>query len=96
MRSDLLDTLQIILQEAEGLVKIFVSSRDEGDIKHQLQDFPNITTELDRNLGDIAKFVGSETDRLIKRGRLLRNSKAKDELRDLIVREVIEKADGIR
>lgn len=95
MRSELLDALQTILQDAESLVKIFVSSRDDGDIKHRLQDFPNLAIESGRNLDDISTFVRSETERLIKRGRLLRNSRAKDGLRDLVIREVIEKAEGM-
>lgn len=94
-RSDLLYALQMILQDAKSLVKIFVSSRDDGDIKCELQDYPNLTIESGKNSHDISAFVRSETEQLIKRGKLLRNSRAKDELRALVIREVIEKAGGM-
>lgn len=94
-RSDLLWALHKITEDSQCLVKILVSSRDDGDIKGQLQDFPNLTIESRRNFGDISAFVRFETDRLIERGRLLRNSKAKENLRTLIVEEVTEKAEGM-
>ncbi|KAL8713090.1 MAG: hypothetical protein Q9225_006836 [Loekoesia sp. 1 TL-2023] len=94
-RYELLYALQTILQDAKSLVKIFVSSRDDGDIKWKLQGFPNLTIESGKNFHDISAFVRSETEQLIRWGKLLRHSRSKDDLRELIITKVIKKADGM-
>lgn len=94
-RGRLIQILQRILQDAQSLVKVFVSSRDDGDIKLQLQDYPHLMIESGKNFDDISAFVTLETEGLIRSGRLLPYSKAKDELKDLIITKVIEKANGM-
>lgn len=51
--------------------------------------------ESGRNFDDISAFVTSETEGLIRSGRLLPYSNAKDHLKDLIIKEVIEKVNGM-
>jgi hypothetical protein len=96
-RADLLETLEKILEDSPQLVKIFVSSRDDQDLVCHLQHYPNLEIASDRNKDDIAAFVRAETERLVKRKRLLRNSeaRAREELKELIMNRVIEGADGM-
>ena len=91
----LLDSLQDILNRSGGLVKIFASSRDEGDLVCDLSDYPSLRISSDKNSGDIAVFVRTETQRLMTRRRLLRYSDRKDEIQRLIVDRLIKGAGGM-
>jgi hypothetical protein len=91
-RLDLLRALEHLLQHSCSLVKIFVSSRNDQDIVMQLKGYLNLEIDSRRNSNDIAQFVNAEVERLIKDGKLLRNSKSKDDMKDLIVRKVTEDA----
>lgn len=93
-RSELLDTLEFILQESATLIKIFVSSRDDQDIVCQLQVYPNLEILSNRNSDDIAKFVQVETQKLMKR-RPLRFSTRKEELQQIIIDQVTAGAHGM-
>ena len=95
-REMLLDAIESLLQDSSlGLLKVFLSSRDDQDIACQLRDYPNLELVSSRNSADIEAFVREETDRLIKKRRLLRNSHAKEELKVLITNEVSRSADGM-
>ena len=94
-RADLLETLEAILQESSGLVKIFVSSRDDQDIVCHLQEYPNLELASDRNTDDIASFVRAETKDLIKRSKLLRSSINKEDLKEEIIDQVTKGASGM-
>ena len=94
-RYDLLEALETILQEARGLIKVFVSSRDDQDIVCTLNNYPSLDITSDHNQRDIEAFVRNETERLIKKRRLLRYSICKDELRFLILEKVCQGADGM-
>lgn len=94
-RDNLLDSLEKILQESSGLIKIFISSRDDQDIVFTLKDYPNLEIASDRNRDDVARFVRAEVQKLVKKGKLLRYSHAKKELTELIIEEVIEGAAGM-
>ncbi|KAH6889612.1 hypothetical protein B0T10DRAFT_486475 [Thelonectria olida] len=91
----LLDWLGDILKESPCLLKIFVSSRDDGDIVYQLEAYANLTLSSDLNSRDIAAFAHSETKRLVDRGHLLRYSKRKEELRHQIIEEITSGAHGM-
>jgi hypothetical protein len=41
---------------------------------------------------DIERFVNAEVERLIKNGKLLRNSKSRDDMKGIIIRKVTEDA----
>ena len=94
-RTDLLETLESILQKSSGLVKIFVSSRDDQDIVLRLLDYPNLELSSEMNKDDISSFVIAETDNLIKRRKLLALSTNKENLKMEIIEQVTKKADGI-
>lgn len=90
-RSILLDSLERILQESAQLVKFFVTSRDDQDIVWSLANYPNLRISSTRNAGDIAVFVKNEVDLLVKGGKLLRYSSAKEQLRVLIIESILVK-----
>ena len=94
-RTDLLETLESILQESSGLVKIFVSSRDDQDIVLRLLDYPNLELSSEMNKDDISSFVIAETDNLVKRKKLLALSTNKENLKIEIIEQVTKKADGM-
>ena len=94
-RQHLLDTFEDILKHATGLIKIFVSSRDDQDIVCTLREYPNLDIVSDRNTADIQSFVKIETERLVSKRWLLRYSNSKDELKILIIDQVSKGADGM-
>ena len=91
-RLDLLRTLEHLLQQSCSLVKIFVSSRNDQDIVMQLNGYLNLEIDSRRNSSDIAQFVNAEVERLTTNGKLLRNSKSKDDMKEMIIRKVTEDA----
>ncbi|KAJ8129758.1 hypothetical protein O1611_g3872 [Lasiodiplodia mahajangana] len=94
-RQKLLDTLENILRQSPTLVKIFVSSRDDQDIKYNLRDYPALEVSSDLNSEDISRFVKRETELLVKQGRLLQSSIRKYELTQKIMLEVASGAHGM-
>jgi hypothetical protein len=56
-RQDFIDTLGHVLRETNGLLKIFISSRDSYDIVLALEGSPNVYIEADDNAGDIKDFM---------------------------------------
>lgn len=91
----LLGALEKILQDSFGLVKIFVSSRDDQDIVSQLQRYPNLEIDSRRNAEDIASFVRAETCRLIQKKKLLKHSQAKKQMEEFVVSKVVEGSTGM-
>jgi len=91
-RSLLLKALKSILQDSAGLVKIFVSSRNDHDIVSRLQGYPNLSIKSNRNSDDIATFVNCETRRLIEDGDLLQYSNSREVMKALIIEKVIRDA----
>jgi hypothetical protein len=91
-RLDLLRALERLLQHSCSLVKIFVSSRNDQDIVLQLNGYLNLEINSSRNQYDIERFVNAEVERLIKNGKLLRNSKSRDDMKGIIIRKVTEDA----
>ena len=94
-RGILLDALQEILVKSAGVAKVLVSCREEGDLVYELRKHPGLKISSDKNSRDISAFVRTETQRLVDKGRLLRHSHAKEELKTLIITKLIDKADGM-
>ena len=69
-RHELLETLQEIVAESPRLIKIFASSRDDGDLVSLLKGYYNLEISSKRNAEDIENFVRSETEQLVKKGAL--------------------------
>ena len=94
-RGDLVEALETILADSASLVKVFVTSREEGDLRFLLQTHPRIQVTPNENGPDIQTFVNFETDRLVAKNQLLATIKikpTKDELKTLIKADVIAKA----
>ena len=72
-----------------------MSSRNNQDIVRHLRDYSNLELSSDKNKDDITLFVGAKTYDLIKRGKLLRLSTNKEELRDDIIDQVTRGANSI-
>ena len=95
MRQSLLDAFEHILKDSGGLVKIFVSSRNDQDIVYTLRDYPNLDVSIGNNTADIETYVKTETQKLVKNRQLLRNSRAKEEMTALIIDQICNGADGM-
>ncbi|KAF2194673.1 hypothetical protein K469DRAFT_686660 [Zopfia rhizophila CBS 207.26] len=94
-RHELLKTLEQILRDSSGLVKIFVSSRNDQDIAFRLQHYPNLEIDSQRNGDDIARFVKNQTEQLIQDGELLQYSTSQVDMKKLIIDRVIKGAAGM-
>ena len=94
-RQNLLDAFEHILKESVGLVKIFVSSRNDQDIVYTLREYPNMEISSDKNTADIKAYVETETMRLVRTGQLLRNSRAKEKMTASIMKKISDGADGM-
>ena len=93
-RGNLLDALSRILQESCNLVKILVSSRDDGDIACHLSNCLNLQIEASQNQEDIESYVNFELEALINRKKLLRGS-VPQVLKQTIASYLREKAKGM-
>ncbi|KAK4178043.1 hypothetical protein QBC36DRAFT_112384 [Triangularia setosa] len=95
MRRQFLNAMESILRDSPSLIKMLVSSRDDQDIVYKLHKYPNLELSSDRNSGDIAKFVESETNSMVESGAILRYSRSKEDLRQRIIKEVTNGAHGM-
>ena len=93
-RGILLQTLSTIVHKSIGLVKLFVSSREDRDIVLQLVDYPNLAIQANHNQDDIVKFVDSEVDNMVKFKRLL-SGKVEEALVTQIKKVLSEEAQGM-
>ncbi|KAI5799314.1 hypothetical protein DFH27DRAFT_90504 [Peziza echinospora] len=62
-RGHLLDALAEIMKDSQGIVKIFISSRDDQDIKQSLKGVPNYYIKPKDNQDDIKRFIERELER---------------------------------
>ncbi|KAI5789324.1 hypothetical protein FPQ18DRAFT_307131 [Pyronema domesticum] len=62
-RSDVLKALLRIIEESNGLVKIFVTACNEVDIIHQFKEFPHIELQPEDNISDIERFIKKKTNK---------------------------------
>ena len=93
-RSDLIAALQKILQESQGRINLFVSSRDDQDIVCHFADCLNLEIEATKNHGDIVSFVKNEVERLISIKKLL-FGKISTDLKHRIIKELCSGARGM-
>ncbi|KAI9666864.1 MAG: hypothetical protein M1831_001369 [Alyxoria varia] len=83
-RQDLVNAFSRLLQESSGLVKLFISSRDDLDIVLHMNAYPDIKIEAQDNKDDILRYVESSVDRLICEKKLLPTETVTDSLREEI------------
>lgn len=93
-RGDLFKSFEKVLQESQNVVKIFVSSRTDGDIVDTFEHHSNIGIEEEMNAGDIKKFADYKIQEAIETKRLLRG-RVSTSLRDEIGRTLVSKAQGM-
>jgi hypothetical protein len=93
-RTDFLIALTEIMNTSTSFVKIFISSRDDGDIALRLGNVPNAFIETSTNGGDIERLIQRELGRCIERQTLLRGDVSED-LKAEISTVLLEKAGGM-
>ncbi|KAK8182185.1 hypothetical protein BC567DRAFT_219167 [Phyllosticta citribraziliensis] len=88
--SDLLEALIKIMRESRGVVKIFFSSRDSGEINEQLEDHPSLRIDAQDNSNDIEAFV-------LENIRVVRGLKGpkRAALREEVIKTLINGANGM-
>lgn len=91
-RGQFLELLTTIMHSSASLVKVFISSRDDIDIKLALENVPNLYINAQDNREDIARFIHREMRNSIK-NRPLCNLLEK--LKNQIVSTLADKANGM-
>lgn len=78
-RRNLFDLLEQVVSSAkQNPVKIFVTSRDDGDLMTKFQDSPNVYIQERDNSGDIDHYIQTEIEACITGKRLLRGNVSLD------------------
>lgn len=90
-RGRLLDTLTALMHSSTSSVKIFISSRDDVDIKLKLENVPNLYVEA-QSSGDIERFIHREIAESPE-NRRLRN--LPDGVRQQVIDTLVNKAGGM-
>lgn len=93
-RRELLNALEFVVESSNGLLKIFVSSRDDNDIIRKLEKVPNLYIQASDNEQDIKCFVHREVARVIDEGILL-EGQVSCELRQRIESTLVNEARGM-
>lgn len=97
-RWKLVDALSDIVADSTSLVKVFISSREEGDLRLSIEDHTGIQVTSLENNEDIQKYVEVETERMVAKRQVLGRIKqpaTKEELKQLIKHDVVSKANGM-
>ena len=93
-RGVLLEALSTIVDNSIGLVKLFISSRDDQDIVLHFGKGPNLKIQASHNQNDIIKYVNNEVDKMIHSSKW-RSGKVNDKLKHEVKSALIEKAQGM-
>lgn len=76
----------------DSSVKIFISSRDDTDIKSKLENVPNLYIEAEDNMDDIRRFIHREVKSSVGRRRLWR---LPDNVQTQIISTILQKSNGM-
>ena len=93
-RGGLFDALEQILQEAQNVVKIFTSSRNDGDIVERFEQYANVRINSLLIEKDMQHFIQAEVNKAIKSKSILRG-RVSPSLHDAITQTLTEKAQGM-
>lgn len=93
-RHEFLGGLKELVDKSTSLVKVFVSSRNDTDIKSMFESKPNIEIEKKDNSEDIERFIEMEVTECIEGERLLLGNVDED-LKSLVISTLLEKAHGM-
>ena len=87
-RQELISVLEDIVNGSESLVKIFIASRDDPDLKQQYQSGRNLQVSANHNQEDIKKYVRFRMESH-------KSFKVSDSTKDLILEKMSEKSQGM-
>jgi hypothetical protein len=90
-RTQLVDILDMLVSQSPNLVKIFISSRPDQDIKHRFNGGPNMEIKATDNRNDITKFVVDKMDN----SPLYWRSQIGPDLRKEICEKLVNKSEGM-
>lgn len=93
-RGDLFRSLEKILRESQNVAKIFVSSRNDGDIVDAFEHHPNINIDKGMNGEDIRNFAEFKVQEAIEAKRLLRG-RVSLSLQNEIIETLLKGAQGM-
>lgn len=93
-RWKLIEALTTMVRSTATLVKIFISSRDDIDIKLHFEKVPNVYIHVRDNSADIARFVRREVTQSIEKSRFLRRN-VTEEFKEEIISTIQGKANGM-
>lgn len=93
-RYKLLEALDTIITESASLVRIFVSSRNDGDLVCHLENSPNIFIQASDNSLDIKRYVHEQVTKAIKQKRIRRGNVSL-EMQEQIINTLIDGAQGM-
>jgi hypothetical protein len=93
-RGQFMEVLKTIIISSKTLVKIFISSRGDGDIVLRLDEVPNLYIKASDNKADIERFIRREIALSSQGSRLLRND-ISGKLKERIINTLVENAQGM-
>lgn len=93
-RKALFDVLDSAISGSKTPIKIFVTSRDDGDIRRRLEKSPNVYIQEGDSSGDIDCYIYSEIETCIKDGRLLEGN-VDSNLKEHIIKALQKGARGM-
>jgi hypothetical protein len=94
LRQHLFLALSRLIEKSASLLKVLVSSRDDGDIVHRLTNSPNLYINACNNGKDIRDYVRTQISHAIEEERLL-CGKVSELLREHIVSDLTSQAQGM-
>ncbi|KAM0428831.1 hypothetical protein ACHAPT_006631 [Fusarium lateritium] len=77
-RHEVFEYLDQIVKQSPNVVKVLLTSRNDGDIVCRLDTTPNIYISAQDNRADIERFIDAELDKAIAQKRLLRGHVSAD------------------
>lgn len=88
-RNRLVETIEFLLSNSKSLLRVFITSRPDADIRHCFLSRPNIKIEATDNQDDIKKFVSEE---VVKHRRW---NKISTQLREDVVNTLLDQSKGM-
>ncbi|KAI9693666.1 MAG: hypothetical protein M1822_002937 [Bathelium mastoideum] len=93
-RHELFRFLTKLREESNSVVKICVTSRDDGDIVQEFSNLPNIRIAASDNHADIRYFVSHELQ-LAMQNRTLLHGQVPEDLQQRIIQKLVDGAQGM-
>jgi hypothetical protein len=88
-RDRLVEMIELLLSSSKSLLRVFISSRPDADIRDRFLSRPNIEIQATDNQEDIKKFVNEE---IVKHRRW---NKISAQLREDVVKTLLARSEGM-